>query len=101
MIALELYGGLSRCPTFPSNQLDTEAVAHLRPGAANEYRMLRNMAQAAMLRGRPDVSRALHRAYDRSARLDLLSSVVIRLDRLGVRIPARLLTWLDAGSIRN
>ncbi|HKP28025.1 MAG TPA: hypothetical protein VJU15_01390 [Gemmatimonadales bacterium] len=101
MIALELYGGLARCPTFPTRRLDVEAVAHLRCGAANEYRMVRNMAEAALARGRTDVSRALYRAHDRSARLDIMEAILRRLDRLGVRGATRLLRWLETGSIRN
>jgi hypothetical protein len=101
LIALELFGGLSRCSTFPTNRLDLDAVAHLRPGAANEYRMLRNMAEAALVRGRVDVSDALHRAHDRSARLDIMQALLVRLDRIGVRGATRLLKWLEAGSILN
>jgi hypothetical protein len=101
LIALELYGGLPRCSTFPINRLDLDAVAHLRPGAANEYRMLRNMAEAALVRGRTDVSDALYRAYDRSARLDVVQGLLVRLDRIGVRGATRLMKWLEAGSILN
>jgi hypothetical protein len=101
MIALELYGGMSRCSTFPTTRLDLDGVARLRPDAATEYRMLRNMAEAALVRGRTDVSDALHRAYDRSARLDIAQAMLVRLDRLGVRGATRLLKWLEAGSIRN
>jgi len=63
--------------------------------------MLRNMAEAALVRGRADVSDALHRAYDRSARLDVMQALLGTLDRIGVRGATRMLKWLEAGSILN
>jgi hypothetical protein len=66
-----------------------------------EYRMLRNMAEAALVRGRSDVSDALHRAMIARHGWTVMQALLGRLDRIGVRGATRLLKWLEAGSILN
>lgn len=101
MIALELHGALVRCATFPVQRVDTDQVAHLRCGAPTEYRMLRTLAAESFVAGRPDLGRALQRAYDRSARLDLVGELLAAADQIGLRGTTWLRGWLEHGSIRN
>jgi hypothetical protein len=101
MVALELFGGLSRCPTFPATRVDPARVARLRCTSPNDYRMVRGLSEASFNNGRTDLGRALQSAYDRSARLDLAGGLLTSLDRLGIRGATRLRRWLERGSVYN
>jgi hypothetical protein len=61
--------------------------------------MLRIHSTEAVRCGRFDFSRALDAAYDRSARLEIPSGPMTRLDRLGIRGATRIPTWLERGNI--
>ena len=101
MINLELHGALTRCPTFPSTKVDLEAAARIRCLKPNEYRWMRNLAAECRRLGRHDIGRALESAYDRSFRLDMVTALLGRLDRAGLRGAGRVGAWLERDSIMN
>jgi hypothetical protein len=101
MLLLELYGGLERCTTFPSRRVDLDLLRRIRCVKPADYRMLRTLTMESYRKGRPDMGKALEAASARSARLDLASGMLIRLDTIGVRGATRLRTWLERGNIYN
>lgn len=72
MLALELYGVLAQCETFPSRALDASTVARMNlshPFMQREMQDLRSLAHA---RGRADLARAIDGALVRARRRDRL-----------------------------
>jgi hypothetical protein len=101
MVALELNGALSRCSTFPATRVDPDLLSRIRCKSPRDYRVVRNLAQAAASSGRPDMVRALHAASDRSLPHSLALSVLARLNHLGLRCATRIRARLEEGHIYN
>ena len=72
MIALELYGRLGACPTFPVSSLDLAGVSRLHFADYGDFRTFRRLLAKAWLLNRHDIVRALDRAMRRSRRRGLL-----------------------------
>jgi len=79
MLALELFGALDRCSTFPQHALDLTAVPRIyfNPHVCrSEYDPLVAWAQE---RGRPDIAAAIGRAAQRSERLAIWLKLLEKL----------------------
>jgi hypothetical protein len=68
MLALELFGALERCTTFPSTRIDLRRLARMDCSHRVSLREVQDLRKLALAKRRADVVRALDRAVARTAR---------------------------------